>query len=342
VSGFKNAAKLLSLRIRPWGLVTTAGVILSIATFLGMFGRLWWLLDLFSHFRVQYFAGLLVVALFLLFRRRYKVAAFFGVFAVANLYIIAPLYFGTVPEPTGASRSYRSLLINVNTESGVPSKVAQVIQKTDPDVLVLEEVNDQWLSALSAALAAYPYFKALPRDDNFGIALYSKHPLVRGEIRQVGEAEVPSAIAEIRLPDGEITVMATHPLPPAGRENSRLRNEQLARLPEIVKQATSPVLLVGDLNVTPWSYYLKRLLNQSGLRDSSQGKGVLGTWPTRLPILLIPIDHCLHTAGVHVTKRAWGPKVGSDHYPVVVDFVLSSSSMSPRQTAPTNAAPAHR
>jgi endonuclease/exonuclease/phosphatase (EEP) superfamily protein YafD len=340
---FENAARLLSLRIRPWDLITATGAILATASFLAVLGRFWWLLDLFSHFRVQYFLGLAAVALVLIFRHRYKVPAFFGVLAIANLCTIVPLYFGRDPQPTGVSRSYRSLLMNVNTESGVPGKVAQIIKQLDPDFLALEEVNDQWLSTLSATLAAYPYSKTMPREDNFGIAIYSKYPLVRGEIRQVGEADIPSAIAELQLPEGLLTVIATHPLPPGGRENARLRDDQLARLPETVKQASSPVLLVGDLNATPWCSHFKRLLSQSGLRDSSQGRGVLGTWPTCMPIFLIPIDHCLHTAGIHVTRRATGPKVGSDHYPVVVDFVLtSSSSMSRQQTAPPNAAPPHR
>ena len=173
----------------------------------------------------------------------------------------------------------------------------------------------------------------MPREDNFGIALYSKYPLVQSEIRQVGEADVPTVIAELELPDGRLTVIATHPLPPGGPEYSRLRNDQLARLPGIVKQASSPVLLLGDLNATPWCSHFKRLLSQSGLRDSSQGRGVLGTWPTYFPILLIPIDHCLHTAGVHVVGRAAGPKIGSDHYPLVVDFVLTSPSPKGRQQA---------
>jgi endonuclease/exonuclease/phosphatase (EEP) superfamily protein YafD len=340
---FESAAKFLSLRIRQWDLITACGAILATASLLAVFGKFWWLFDLFSHFRVQYFLGLSAVALVLIFRRRYKVPVFFGVLAIANLCTIVPLYFGSDSQPTGGSRSYRSLLMNVNTESGVPGKVAQTIKQLDPDFLALEEVNDQWLSTLSVTLAAYPYSKAMPLEDNFGIAVYSKYPLVQSEIRQVGEAEIPSAIVEARLPEGLLTVIATHPLPPGGRENARLRDDQLAHLSETVKQANSPVLLLGDLNATPWCSHFKRLLSESGLQDSSQGRGVLGTWPTYMPIFLIPIDHCLHTPGIHIIRRARGPKMGSDHYPVVVDFVLTSSStVNRQQTATPNPSQPHR
>jgi endonuclease/exonuclease/phosphatase (EEP) superfamily protein YafD len=319
---FKSAAKFLSLRIRPWGLITAGGAILSTATVLGFFGSFWWFFDLFSHLRVQYFFGLSAVALLLLFPRRGKAFAFFGLLAIANFCTIAPLYFGKEPRPPEVSRSYRSLLMNVNTESGSPDKVAQAIKRIDPDIMVLEEINNQWLSVLSVPLRAYPYSQTMPREDNFGIALYSKHPFIRSEIRQVGEADIPSVVAELELPDGRLTVIATHPLPPGGAEYSRLRNDQLARLPGLVKQARSPVLMLGDLNVTPWCSHFNQLLSQSGMRNSSQGRGVLPTWPTFFPLLLIPLDHCLHTKGIHISRITIGPKVGSDHYPLVVDFVL--------------------
>ena len=317
-------SNFFKLRIRSWDLVTACGAVLALATVVSFFGSFWWFLDLFSHFRVQFLVGLVSIAIVLLFRRRYQAPVIFGVFAILNLCTIAPLYFGKEPQPRAASRSYRSLLINVNTESGLPEKVADAIQQLNPDVLVLEEINDKWMRALSVALHAYPYSKVMTREDNFGIGLFSKYPMNKSEIRGIGEADVPTAIAEVELPDGRITVIATHPLPPGGWENSRLRNDQLAKLPEVVTNANSPVLLVGDLNATPWCIHFKRLLSQSGLQDGSQGRGVLGTWPTFLPILLIPIDHCLHSRGTHVTKKATGPKVGSDHYPLVVDFVLVS------------------
>jgi endonuclease/exonuclease/phosphatase (EEP) superfamily protein YafD len=318
----KNTSQLLSLRIQPWDLVVATGAILSIATVFGFLGDFWWFLDLFSHFRVQYLSGLLVVALVLLFRRRYRMPTLFALFAVVNFCTIAPLYFGKEPQPDEGLRSYRALLMNVNSQTGIPDKVTDAIRELNPDIILLEEVNDQWLSALSGVLKAYPYSRVEPRDDNFGIALLSKHPLIQGHIQEVGEAGVPTVVAELDLPDARLTVIATHPVPPGSREYTRLRNDQLERLPEVVKQASSPVLLLGDLNATPWCHEFQRLLARSGLRDSSQGRGVLGTWPTSLPILLIPLDQCLYSAGVHVTGKAIGPKVGSDHYPLVVDFAV--------------------
>jgi len=315
-----------SFKFRLWGLFTAAGVVAGIATLLGFFGLLNWRLELCSHFRVQYFLGLGVVALLLLIPRKRRNAAIFGVLAFVNLSVILPLYFGKVSAPASAGQPVRAILMNVNTANKNSAGVADVIRRYSPDVVVLEEVNRRWLSELVPALTGYGYSKQAPREDNFGIALFSKFPLSQCTVEYIGDAEVPSIVAEIETSQGKCTMLATHPLPPAGSEYARLRNGQLAQLPGWVHRATSPLVLLGDLNVSPWSPYFKRLIRDSGLRDSSQGRGVHPSWPTFSPMLLIPIDHCLYSRGIAIVDRRTGPYVGSDHLPLIVDFVVGDGS----------------
>jgi endonuclease/exonuclease/phosphatase (EEP) superfamily protein YafD len=313
---------LFPLSSRLWGLITTAGVVAAAATVLGFFGTYHWLLDLCAHFRVQYFLGLSVASLLLLIPRKRRRAAIFGALAAVNLGVILPLYVGRVAAPTLTGQPVRAMLANVNTRSGNPARVADAIRRFDPDILVLEEVNAKWLSDLGPVLVRYAYATQEPRDDNFGIALFSRFPLSHAQVVYLGVVRVPSIVAEIATPQGTCTVLATHPVPPAGAELSRWRNAQLAALPGWVHRATSPLILLGDLNMTPWSPYFRRLLRDSGLHDSSQGRGVRPTWPTFNPFLLIPLDHCLYASGIAIIDRQTGPNVGSDHYPVIVDFVI--------------------
>ena len=60
----------------------------------------------------------------------------------------------------------------------------------------------------------------------------------------------------------------------------------------------------------------------TGLRDSSRGMGLQPTWPADIPLLWIPIDHCLYSDGIEIRGRRTGPDVGSDHFPLIVDFEL--------------------
>ena len=87
------------VRIQVRGLVVVCGVLGSVATALGFLGAFWWLADLFCHFRVQYFVGLTLVSVFLLFARRRKAGLCFAAVALVNLCTIVPLYFGGAPEP---------------------------------------------------------------------------------------------------------------------------------------------------------------------------------------------------------------------------------------------------
>jgi endonuclease/exonuclease/phosphatase (EEP) superfamily protein YafD len=279
-------------------------------------------LDLLSHFRVQYFAALAVFCAVFLAGRRFKAAAVFAGFALINLAVVAPIYFGGRAAPTTAN-PLRAMLINVNTRTGDPERVSQAIRAADPDILVLEEISSRWVADLAEVGSAFHHSVVRPREDNFGIALFSKYPLAEGEVVYIGEAEVPSIVATVETDRGKLRIIATHPLPPGGAEYSRLRNDQLERLPDHI-DSSRPVLLCGDLNATPWNYHFKRLLKRSGLIDSSLGRGFQPTWPSHNRLLLIPIDHVLHSPSVAVINKEIGSSVGSDHYPVIVDFTIES------------------
>lgn len=318
-----RAPSFFRFSIRLWGLITMAGAVAATASILGFLGSYNWFLDLCSHFRVQYCIGLGVVAALLLIPQKRRLAAVFGGFAAINLLVILPLYFGRTPVSVASGRPIRAMLSNVNTKTGDPAAVAAAIRRFDPDIIVLEEVSAKWLSDLKSVLDNYRHSEQEAREDNFGIGLWSKFPFTHSRVVYIGTAQVPSILVEIETPQGQFTVVATHPLPPAGKTYSDFRNDQLSELPDWVLQASSPVVLLGDLNTTPWNYYFKRLLRESGLHNSSQGRGVCPTWPSFNPLMLIPIDHCLYTDGIEIVSKQTGPQVGSDHFPIIVDFFIN-------------------
>ncbi|EMI19506.1 endonuclease/exonuclease/phosphatase [Rhodopirellula maiorica SM1] len=128
---------------------------------------------------------------------------------------------------------------------------------------------------------------------------------------------------EFPLSDGDpIQLIATHPLPPMQKSTWQDRNRAFAGLAEQVQQQGSQRSIVaGDLNCTPWSYWFRRLREQSGLRESALGHGLHSTWnPTSLPLPGLMIDHVLIGSRINVARHFVGPDIGSDHRPVIVDF----------------------
>jgi len=317
----------------PWGhtagrLLAAAGLALAAASLAGRAGTLWWVLELASHWRVQYLLAFLVVAAGCLALRSWRWAALFGLLAVLELASILPLYLP--PEgPAGAGRTWR--LVSINTRAGGDNgpRVAAAIRDLDPDLVLLMEINPDLLEEVERLRADYPHRlqrpERLPRGyrDAFGLVLLSKAPLGEGEFLDPGRTGVPAVSAVVDLDGRGLRLVGAHLYPPESGPWAALRNVQLENLAERFGRLEGPGLLCGDLNVSPWSPWFGRALRRGRLRDSSLGFGVQPTWPARFPPLWIPIDHCLVTSGVRVVDRFTGPDVGSDHLPLVVDFRLA-------------------
>ncbi len=311
------------LGVGPWGLLSSAMAIVCISTVVGFLGRLWWPFELASHFRAQYFFFLLASTFLFLIGRKWKGAILAGVFALINLSLIVPFHLGT-PSAHSGGRTYRALLINVNKSNQAYGKVRKLIRSVKPDFMVLVEVNQTWVDELQKTQDNYPFLRSLPREDSFGIALFSRIAFEHAEIRNMGNADFPSVVARFEIDGQPLTVIGTHLYSPTGRTYLGYRNHQLAELAQVVSSQKGLVMVLGDLNTTSWSPFFRDLLRKTGLRDSRKGFGLQPTWPTTFPPLWVPIDHCLVSLGVIVHNRKTGPNVGSDHYPIVVDFSVEA------------------
>lgn len=304
------------------GLVDVVAIGLAVATLFGFLGRLYWFLDLFSHFRVQYMQICLVLIGIALWQRRNKRAIALVLLACLNYAFVLPFYFG---KPTPATeKPARAMLMNINAGNGNTVQVLDAIRTADPDLLLLEEVTPKWASELAVLNTNYPHRIAESQDGCFGIMLLSKVPLEHGRVVEVGTAGVPSIIAEAHFAQGTVCVIGTHPLPPAGAEYSKHRNMQLIELPYLVMEQKNPVLLIGDLNATPFSYWFRRVVSESGLKNSMKGFGFQPSWPSNNAFLRIPLDHVLHSEEITIHNRMVGGDVGSDHFPVIVDFTVTA------------------
>ncbi len=299
-----------------WG-----SLLVSSATLVALAAEWWWPFDLLTHFRVHYIWILTPLAIALLIARRYLVALIAGGCLLWNLALVVPDYFGPTPSAEG-SVDIRLMTVNVCTSNRDYERFLAMIRAADPDVILLMEIDDDWLTALDQLRDDYPHSEIAPRADNFGIALLSKLPMETHRVRYVGSAGLPSIESRLLVGDTVFNFFGTHPLPPVNADNYSLRNEQLAATADLVARMEGPKIVAGDFNVTPWSPFFGRMLTRSGLRDSRRGFGVQATWPSHWGIGGIPIDHVLVSDDVAVKDRRVGPAFGSDHRAVIVDLIV--------------------
>jgi endonuclease/exonuclease/phosphatase (EEP) superfamily protein YafD len=231
-----------------------------------------------------------------------------------------PFYVPAKSKGAFSGNSLRILLANVNTENRRYDLVQKMVIDENPDIIILEEISDEWMSKIGGLKERYPHHLECPQDDNFGMALFSRIPLLEPKILFWGEYRLAYIEASLEFDRREIFLLAVHTLPPVRDFNWRMRNLQLDDMASIIRKKGNPSVLAGDLNVTPWSLNFKRFQNASGLKNSLKGFGSQPSWPTMLPPLLIPLDQCLLSNDIRVLKRKIGRGIGSDHYPLMIEI----------------------
>ncbi len=307
------------------GALAVAG--LGVASALGFAGSLDWTLDLLSHFRAQYAAAALALAGLSLWSSRGRLAGTALAVAFLNAACLAPAWVRIHPRPPAAGplATLSVVLSNVSLESRNAGLGAALAARHDPDLFGFVEVDERWVAELDAALAAWPHRRRLPRDNHYGIALYSRLPLDAVEVLPVNDARYPALLARLRVGGRPVRVLVAHAHPPFQARVARMRDRQLERLAEIRRAEPGPFVLLGDLNATPWSHGFRALVRDGDLRDTREGFGLQASWPARLPGLRIPLDHCLVSPEWVVLDRQVGPDVGSDHLPVAVRLGLATA-----------------
>lgn len=255
------------------------------------------------------------MGILLLFLRRGVLAAGSIIAALLLSTTIAPYFLPRTPlTETG---QLKVLSFNVNSANENFEAVKNYLTQQDADIVFLMEVNEEWIRQLSTLKTLYPHQIIHPREDNFGLAVFSRHPFIQEEVLYFTDFDLPAAAFEVAMNKTTYHIVGAHPLPPANGFNFHARNAELIDLAKRIS-STSPAIFMGDFNLTPFSPYFRRILSISGLRDSSLGLGLRPTWKSSNPMFAIPIDHILISQDLAVTSREIGPSLGSDHNPVVL------------------------
>lgn len=304
-----------------WNAFVLGVALVCLATVFGFGGRWWWGFELACNFRVQYFWILLVGVAAFAARRKWRPAAAVAALAGVNLALIAPLYWPVSAAPIKA-HELRVVSLNVHARSTAYEQVIQFIRDVQPDVVLFVEVDRDWDQALTALKDELPHSKSWPQDDSFGLALYSRLPLVDTKFVPVGTFGIQAVTATVDVEGVPLHIIGGHPLPPVSPTYLAERNRQLSDLAVLAAKAGRPTILLGDFNVTSWSSFFGDLVRESNLRDSREGFGVQASWPADRWPLRIPIDHCLVSPEIHILDRRLGPNIGSDHLPVIVELTM--------------------
>jgi endonuclease/exonuclease/phosphatase (EEP) superfamily protein YafD len=302
--------------------------IVAVLGLLPVTARLWWMLDLTTHFRLQYLGAAAAVLLLLALRRQWRAAALLLVIGALNAWPVLPY----VPRPmpvtaaTSAGEPLKILTVNVSYRQFSARRFHEIVAEAAPDVLLVVEFTPHAAEVLADLDKTFAYELKAPAEGPYGIALWSHFPLM-AETFPLGP--VPAVEARVQTPRGDFTLIGVHLSAPTLPRRAKQRNEELQLLAARRATVGGPLIVAGDFNVTPYSPYFTDWLAATGLTDTRRGRTLAPSWPATLPILGIPIDHVAVTPDFDIRAHRRLPSFGSDHWAVLAELTFHPASESP-------------
>jgi endonuclease/exonuclease/phosphatase (EEP) superfamily protein YafD len=307
-------------------IAVTVTVTASALLLISALGRWSWILDLLTHFRPHLAVALLSSSLVALFCGERRLASV-GLLLVSAAAV--PIVGYTRARPVTFQRSapaFRLVTFNIWHHNSETARVAQFLEHTDADVLVIQEATPMHARQLRQQLPSYPY-SMLDGTLDDGTIVFSRWPIDDGHYVELTEGGAHTASISIRWREHPVQLLGVHLHWPLGPKVSRFRNAELVGLASLAKNIDSrPLLVAGDFNITPWSSFYRDFVDESKLIDADLGQRLQASWPSVLGPFGMRIDHCLHSQHWDVIETSTGPELGSDHLPVIVDLRLRAAS----------------
>ena len=219
------------------------------------------------------------------------------------------------------------MIANVKMSNRTAQPLLDLIEKNNPDIVLVMEVNEWWENALQPIAQKYPHKQESFNDVTYGMTLYSKYELTDMEINNLNHDKIPSFDCNVQLANGKIiNLLTVHPPPPTYFENipdnEGKEEKAMIKVGEKVKQTNTPTIVAGDFNDVAWSKTNTMTKAGGKLNDVRVGRGFYNSFDATNPLMRWPLDHVFVTKefSLHQIKRL--PKIGSDHFPIYVALVL--------------------
>ncbi|MGP9491287.1 endonuclease/exonuclease/phosphatase family protein [Psychrobacter sp. AOP7-B1-24] len=241
--------------------------------------------------------------------------------------------------PVGEAHQLKIMISNVLTPNDQTQKLVNLVQRKEPDVLVILESDEKWETALHQIEPDYPYTVKVPLDNLYGMHLYSKLELIDPVVKYLMIDDIPSVHSQLRLQNGRVIwLYCLHPMPPSPTEadKSTTRDAELLMVGKHIKENNQTAILAGDLNDVAWSKTTRRFQRISGLLDPRIGRHFINTFHADYPFLRWALDHIFHSACFTVVDIQRLPSIGSDHFPVMTTLQYEPEKTSQQaQNTPT-------
>lgn len=187
------------------------------------------------------------------------------------------------------------------------SQALHAISGIDAEVIGLAEVSIQDRARITST--RWPFQHWEDRDGTLSVALLSAHPILSATLLDADGAGVLEATLDLGQ-ERRLRIIVAHLFSPKNGSSTRGRNEQLRFMTKVTATDSLPLLLLGDLNLSPASPHWRAFVSDTGFKRAPGTSPA--TWPTSFGPGGIAIDHLL-ARNLGLTDVEPFPIPGSDH-----------------------------
>jgi endonuclease/exonuclease/phosphatase (EEP) superfamily protein YafD len=312
-------------------------MILTVLPFL-KFGMWWIRIGDFPRLQIAFVCATMAVLIAVLF---YPFSIYETVFiillvgcAAYQLFCVLP-YIPVYPKQVEKSHepldenTIRLLIFNVLIDNREFARFVKLVERVNPDLILLAEPNENWTRGIAALEKTYPFTVLSPLENAYGMALYSRLELIEPKLNFFIEDDIPSIITGVKLKSGEsIKLYCLHPRPPVPTESVRSneRDAELMIVGRMINKSDEPTIVAGDLNDVAWSRTTKLFQKVSGLLDPRVGRGLFSSFHANYPVIRFPLDHVFHSKHFRLTEIKRLPNIGSDHFPIYIALTYEKTA----------------
>lgn len=246
----------------------------------------------------------------------------FGVLFLLYSSQFTHFYMNKQVTPVSTTGDLKVLFANIHKDNTDYTWIENLIVQKNPDIILFVEFAGHHADNLKLFLQKnYPYTNSTTRSKTFvGSTVFSKKKI---ENRADDFPQGMWRYGYFSLSWGwkDYYFYLVHTSSPDSYAHFLMRNEQLVALERDFTlhektRENDKVIVVGDMNITPWSAYYQDMKEvfSGRLTNATQQFPILFTWKLfALPFLQAHIDHLRVSSGVHVNSLQRIVLPGSDH-----------------------------
>ncbi len=264
------------------------GILLVMVTLVVMFPPEMSFLKRGAEYAVHIMIGMLLVGMLLMVFNQKKLM-YLALFccSILALFLKNSSNSALIFPARNAQPNLSILHINLSNIGGEYESFLKRLDRLDADIISFQEVTPDWDLMLKANLSnKYKAEYSQVRIDPYGMAVYSKKPMIRKDTFNF--KDVPNLRLEFVIEGKKLSLLSSYILPPVNNKSRLNVQEHFNLLSDKIKNIKAPLIALGDYNLVPWSNEVRNLRDETKLKVSRRTIAV-----SRFQI---PYDHILFSS----------------------------------------------